>query len=292
MTEIARHYATVWTTSVAQVAANTWLQADAENNLLLLARNESGVTADDKRRLAVTGEFNLGELVNRIRPITTNKETSKLDLNGDQVMAEAAVSAVDSDDSVLQPKAFLGTVDGSVYLFALINDKALASAPSATATAKYGRKKRPIPTPSQLLLNLQSAIFDRLSNTSPGHLPFARYRALRNQALEHSNSGAAGGGSGAREEPFRFVDGECLLWWLDSAEEEVQRECLKEAWDAMGLWGDESMELGDGDGDGKEKGEEDGDIANDDDDDDDEFVGSWWSFEGVKLLVEGFRRFS
>jgi len=98
LTEIARHFAVTWGTAVAHVDEDTYLESDAEGNLLLLKQNRQGVTADDRRRLELTAEIRLGELVNRIRPIT--------------------ISA--SPDAVVVPRAFLATTEGSIYLFALI----------------------------------------------------------------------------------------------------------------------------------------------------------------------------
>lgn len=69
LTEVARHFQTVWATAVANVEENTFLESDAEGNLIVLRRNVNGVTDDDKRRLEVTSEVSLGEMVNRIRPV-------------------------------------------------------------------------------------------------------------------------------------------------------------------------------------------------------------------------------
>jgi DNA damage-binding protein 1 len=55
---------------------------------MLLARDQHGVTEDDKRRLNVSGEMLLGEMVNRIRRI------------------DVATSA----DAVVVPRAFMATV--------------------------------------------------------------------------------------------------------------------------------------------------------------------------------------
>ena len=67
--EVARHFETAWSTAVAPVGNNAFLESDAEGNLIVLNRNVNGVTADDKRRLEVTSAIQLGEMVNRIRPI-------------------------------------------------------------------------------------------------------------------------------------------------------------------------------------------------------------------------------
>ena len=88
LTEVARHFQTAWSTAVANVDDDTFLEADAEGNLMVLHRNINGITVDDRRRLEVTSEMRLGEMVNRIRRI--NVPTS----------AEATVI----------PRAFMATV--------------------------------------------------------------------------------------------------------------------------------------------------------------------------------------
>lgn len=89
--EVARHFQTVWATGIACIAPHTYLESDAEGNLIILRRNLSGVEEDDKRRLEVTGEISLGEMVNRIRPVNI------------QQLASVTVT----------PRAFLGTVCAS-----------------------------------------------------------------------------------------------------------------------------------------------------------------------------------
>lgn len=75
--EIARHFSTAWTTAISEVDENTYLESDAEGNLIVLRQNINGVTQEDKRRLETTSEFNLGEMVNKIRPIkVTTSPTS------------------------------------------------------------------------------------------------------------------------------------------------------------------------------------------------------------------------
>ena len=86
--EIARHYTTAWTTAIAEVDENTYLESDAEGNLMVLRQNINGVTQEDRRRLEVISEFRLGEMVNRIRSIK---------------VSTSATSAV-------SPRAFLATV--------------------------------------------------------------------------------------------------------------------------------------------------------------------------------------
>jgi DNA damage-binding protein 1 len=95
--EIARHFSTVWTTALGDIGDNQWLVSDAEGNLIVLRRNVSGVTSDDKRRLEVTSEMLLGEMVNRIRPVNI-PQTSTV---------------------AVTPKAFLGTVCPAQSFFIL-----------------------------------------------------------------------------------------------------------------------------------------------------------------------------
>jgi DNA damage-binding protein 1 len=85
--EVARDYRTTWGTAIASVDPDTWLEGDAEGNLIVLGRDHDAV-GDDSKRLRLVGELNLGEMVNRIRPVEVVKQPG------------AAVI----------PKAFLGTV--------------------------------------------------------------------------------------------------------------------------------------------------------------------------------------
>jgi DNA damage-binding protein 1 len=88
--EIARHFQTSWATAVAEVDENTYLESDAEGNLLVLHRDTNGVTESDRMRLVVTSDMLLGELVNRIRRITVPT----------------------SAQGLVIPRAFLATVSG------------------------------------------------------------------------------------------------------------------------------------------------------------------------------------
>jgi DNA damage-binding protein 1 len=88
ITEVARHFCTTWATSIAEVGDDTYLEGDAEGNLIVLYRDPEGATEDDRRRLAVTSEMLLGEMVNRIRRI----------------------DVATAPDAVVIPKAFLATV--------------------------------------------------------------------------------------------------------------------------------------------------------------------------------------
>ena len=91
LVEVARHYQIAWSTAVAHVDENTYLESDAEGNLMVLHQNLNGVTADDRRRLEVTSEMQLGEMVNRIR----------------------AISVPTTPNAYVIPRAFMATVGDS-----------------------------------------------------------------------------------------------------------------------------------------------------------------------------------
>ncbi|KAL8690777.1 MAG: hypothetical protein Q9218_003851 [Villophora microphyllina] len=165
LVEIARHFSTAWSTAVCNVDDQTWLESDAEGNLMVLKQNVAGVNADDRRRLQVESEMRLGEMVNKIQ----------------------RVEVEESGNAVVVPKAFLGTVDGSIYLFALIT-----------------------PSKQDLLMRLQQAIASRVQ--SPGNVPFNTYRAFKNSVRE-------------AEEPFRFVDGELIEKFLDCPSTTQEQVC-------------------------------------------------------------------
>ena len=164
LVEIARHFDTLWGTAVACVAENTYLTSDAEGNLVVLEHVVDGFAEDERRRLRVTSDMLLGEMVNRIRPISITPTAS----------------------AVVIPRAFVATVEGGVYLFALI-----------------------VPQHQNLLIELQTRVADVWE--SPGGIPFAKFRGFKTGVRD---SGAGG--------PMRFVDGEVVERFLDLSEE-VQR---------------------------------------------------------------------
>lgn len=98
LVEIARHYQVTWATAVAEVDENMYLESDAEGNLIVLYRDPNGVTDDDKRRLHMSSEMQLGEMVNRIRRI----------------------DVATAPDAAVIPRAFMGTV-GSFPRIVLLN---------------------------------------------------------------------------------------------------------------------------------------------------------------------------
>jgi len=88
LTEIARHNQALWATALCHVQENDWLESDAQGNLMVLRRNTGGVTLEDKQKMEVTSEINIGEMVNKMRKITVDA----------------------SADAIIVPKAFIGTV--------------------------------------------------------------------------------------------------------------------------------------------------------------------------------------
>jgi DNA damage-binding protein 1 len=169
LTEVARHFDTLWGTSVANVAENTYLQSDAEGNLVVLQHEVNGFNASDRRRLRVTSEMLLGEMVNRIRRI----------------------DVVPTAGAVVIPRAFLATVEGSIYLFALI-----------------------APGKQDLLIRMQTKMAEMVQ--TPGNVPFGRFRGVKTQVRDMGEEG-----------PNRFVDGELIERFLDCPPE-IQLEIAKE----------------------------------------------------------------
>ncbi|KAL4758720.1 DDB1/RSE1 family protein [Aspergillus foveolatus] len=165
LVEVARHFQTVWATGVTSVAPDTYLESDAEGNLIVLRRNRSGVEEDDRRRLEVTGEICLNEMVNRIRPVNIQQLPS----------------------ATVVPRAFLATVEGSIYLYAIIN-----------------------PDYQDFLMRLQATMASRVD--SLGDIPFTDYRAFRTMTRQAT-------------EPYRFVDGELIERFL-TCEPAVQKEIV------------------------------------------------------------------
>ncbi|KAK4098343.1 hypothetical protein N658DRAFT_499592 [Parathielavia hyrcaniae] len=165
LVERARHFGSVWATAVGHVEGESWLEADAQGNLMVLRRNLAGVTDEDKRRMEVTSEINLGEMVNRIR----------------------GVEVETSPGAMIVPRAFLGTVEGGIYMF---------------GTVAQGFQ--------DLLLTFQARLADVIKTA--GDIEFGSYRAFRNAERE---------GDG----PFRFLDGELLERFLDVDEATQEAIC-------------------------------------------------------------------
>lgn len=89
--ERARHYQPGWVTSVCHLDGERWLEADSLGNILVLQRNTEAPTEQDRKRLEITSEIHIGEQINRIRKL----------------------HVATSENSVISPKAFLGSVSTS-----------------------------------------------------------------------------------------------------------------------------------------------------------------------------------
>ncbi|KAI0890281.1 mono-functional DNA-alkylating methyl methanesulfonate N-term-domain-containing protein [Annulohypoxylon maeteangense] len=165
LVEVARHYQSVWSTAVCHIDQESWLESDTQGNLLVLRQNLAGVTLEDKRRMEVTSEINLGEMVNKIRKVTVDA----------------------SESAIITPHAFLGTVEGGVYLFGVI-----------------------APNYQDLLIRFQTKLAEFVETT--GNILFSRYRSFRNEERES-------------EGPFRFIDGEFLERFLDIDEKTQVEIC-------------------------------------------------------------------
>jgi len=163
--EVARHMQSGWTTAVVHIEDDSYLSSDHDGNLLVLRRNLTGVTLSDRKRLELTSEINLGEQVNKI----------------------VRVNVVPSPNAMVIPHAFLGTTEGSIYLFSTI-----------AASSQ------------DLLMRLQVRMTSII--VTLGELDFNTYRRFQIEALHHS-------------EPFRFVDGELIERFLDVSEEVQEEIC-------------------------------------------------------------------
>ncbi|KAL6690009.1 mono-functional DNA-alkylating methyl methanesulfonate N-term domain-containing protein [Trichoderma pleuroticola] len=163
--EKARHYQQAWTTSISALDDSRWLEADAQGNIIVLRQNKEAPTEQDRSQLEITSELNIGEQINRIRKI----------------------QVAPAENAIVVPKAFLGSVEGTLYLYGDI-------------APKY----------QDLLMTFQSRLQEYIQ--TPGNLSFDTWRAFRNQAREG-------------EAPFRFVDGEMIERFLDLDENQQGLVC-------------------------------------------------------------------
>jgi DNA damage-binding protein 1 len=170
LTEVARHFATLWSSAVTCVGENEWLVADMEGNLVILRRNTGGVTDDDKKRLEVVSEGRLGEVVNTIVPVHVPSTPPARERAG--ATTTVANGPAHPLGPVAVPKAFLATVEGGVYMLGSISSSF-----------------------QDLLMRLQNAVAGRIE--APGYMPWAKYRAFKSEVRE-------------ADEPYRFVDGELV----------------------------------------------------------------------------------
>ncbi|KAB5572180.1 mono-functional DNA-alkylating methyl methanesulfonate N-term-domain-containing protein [Coniochaeta sp. 2T2.1] len=170
----ARHHQSIWSTAVAHVEGDFWLEADAQGNLVVLRYNRDGVTEDQKQRLELTSELSLGEMVNRIR----------------------AISVETSPNAVMVPKAFLGTVEGAIYMFGTIAPDSL------DLLMRFQSKLAPFVRAPGIMDN----------NDENSSVDFNTYRSFRNAEREG-------------DAPFRFVDGELIERFLDVDEKTQEQIC-------------------------------------------------------------------
>jgi len=194
--EASRHFATLWSSAAAVVADDEWVVADMEGNLITLRQNDA--EGESRRRLEVTGEFRLGEVVNKIVPIATPQQTTKRDVKVDDDTADSHVDRSGGGGKVtarrvgplVVPRCFAGTVEGAIYMLASIN-----------------------PAYRNVLLLLQSALATRVQ--APGYMPWAKFRAWKTEVVE-------------KDEPFRFVDGEMLEQGLTALDDDELQGVLTE----------------------------------------------------------------
>ncbi|QSZ34218.1 hypothetical protein DSL72_005808 [Monilinia vaccinii-corymbosi] len=168
--EVGRHVQQVFATSVAEVDTDTYLESDHDGNLIVLKRNREGVTREDRLRLEVLCEMNLGEMVNCVKRI--NVATSK--------------------DALLIPRAFVGTTEGSIYLFSLIPPQ------HQDLLMRLQSQLASLPTQGLSYPEFHSGTIE----LSPGNLDFNKYRSYVSAVRDTS-------------EPFRFVDGDLIERFLD-----------------------------------------------------------------------------
>ena len=183
LVERARHFQPQWATDVCEVGEGQWLLADAQGNLSILRRNIDAPTEQDRRRLDVTSEMNIGEQINRIRRLYV----------------------APAENTVVQPKAFLGSV--RLLLKAPIIIELTDKLQVEGALYLYGEVS---PKYQDLLLNFQSNLAQCIETT--GDLKFDEWRAFRNESRES-------------EGPYRFLDGEMLERFLDLSESIQEEVC-------------------------------------------------------------------
>jgi DNA damage-binding protein 1 len=218
--EVSRHFSTLWSSSTTAIGDNEWLIADMDGNLAVLKRNLEGVTSDDRKKLQTTGEFRLGEVVNKIVPIFTPGSEPTVSTKGKErarTISSAARpdTAIARSGPIIAPKAFLATVEGAIYMFGSIN-----------------------PAYHDALLRLQSGLASKV--LAPGYMPWTKFRAWKTEVREDI-------------EPFRFVDGEMVEQGLLRLNDEdlttVLRETglledgLKVTLEEARLWGEELRRL-------------------------------------------------
>lgn len=171
----------MWSSSVSVIGDNEWVAADMEGNLIVVRRNVKGVTEDDRKRLEVTSELRIGEIVNSIIPVRVPQEN--LPTSRARGSSTTTNTKIVTDVPVVKPKAFLATIEGGVYMFGTIDSDH-----------------------QDLLMRLQQAVAARTKGL--GYMPWAKYRAFKSEVRE-------------ADEPFRFVDGELVEGFLNFSQEDM-----------------------------------------------------------------------
>lgn len=119
--EVSRHYQSAWTTAICHIEDQSWLVADAQGNVFVLRRNHDGPTLEDQRRMEMTSELNLGEMVNCVRKVAV--ETSP--------------------NAMIIPKAFVGTVSHTTAEKVPLKSKILPTQFVLTSGTKHNRSRAP-----------------------------------------------------------------------------------------------------------------------------------------------------
>lgn len=230
--ETSRHFASVWCSAVAATVEHEWIVGDMEGNLIALRQNRDAVVDSRWRRMELIGEFRLGQVVNKIVPVSARPGPSDVPEQSSIVESPGvdkgrAQSNVDPDlkrtipavlprvGSLVTPRAFIATVEGAIFMFASINQPFV-----------------------NVLLILQAALATRAQ--APGYMPWTKYRAGQTVV-------------GEKDEPFRFVDGEMLEQALLALGDEELETVLVEAGlrekkldvtvDEVRAWGEELRRL-------------------------------------------------
>ncbi|KAF5022284.1 hypothetical protein F66182_5661 [Fusarium sp. NRRL 66182] len=163
--ERARHFEPLWATAVCHVEGERWLEADSQGNLVVLQRNVDAPTEQDRSRLEVTSEMSIGEQINRIRKLHVPT----------------------AENSIVHPRAFLASAEGSLYLYGDI-----------------------APQYQDLLMTFQSKMEEYIR--APGNIDFKLWRSFRNENRESDG-------------PYRFIDGEMVERFLDMDEGKQELVC-------------------------------------------------------------------
>ncbi|KAJ6258970.1 hypothetical protein Dda_5865 [Drechslerella dactyloides] len=162
LVEVCRQYGVSWVTSVEALDADTCISSDSDGNLMVLQRETVGPTEEDVRRMRPLSEIRLGEMVNRIRRVNDPSTAG----------------------NVVQPRAYIATVEGGLFMLGLIH-----------------------PNYFNTLIQCQANMAKVLRGV--GDTDFNKYRAFNSKGR-------------MPDEPFRFVDGELVEKFLDLDEEAME----------------------------------------------------------------------